>query len=117
MLVGDSAGQVKPLSGGGLYFGAKCAKICGKIVDEYLTNNYDLNYLKNYENLWKKEIGNEIDFGLRFRRIIKRMDNKSMDMLLEFIIKNNLVDVINEKGDMDNPSIIVKDLFKKFFKW
>ena len=62
MLVGDSAGQVKPLSGGGLYYGAKCAKICGKIVDEYLTNNYDLNYLKNYENLWKKEIGNEIDF-------------------------------------------------------
>ena len=117
MLVGDSAGQVKPLSGGGLYFGAKCAKICGKIVDEYLTNNYDLNYLKNYENLWKKEIGNEIDFGLRFRRIIKRMDNKSMDMLLEFIIKNNLVDVINEKGDMDNPSTVVKDLFKKFFKF
>ena len=117
MLVGDSAGQVKPLSGGGLYYGAKCAKICGKIVDEYLTNNYDLNYLKNYENLWKKEIGNEIDFGLRFRRIIKRMDNKSMDMLLEFIIKNNLVDVINEKGDMDNPSTVVKDLFKKFFKF
>ncbi len=115
MLVGDSAGQVKPLSGGGLYYGAKCAKICGKIVDEYLTNNYDLNYLKNYENIWKKEIGNEIDFGLKFRRIMKKMDDKSLDRLLRFIIRHNFVDYINEKGDMDNPSIVIKDLFKKFF--
>ncbi len=116
MLVGDAAGQIKPLSGGGLYYGAKSAKICGKIADEYLTNDYNLNYLKNYEHLWRKEIGSEIDFGLKFRKILKRMDNKSIDMLLEFIIKNNLLNIINEKGDMDNPSIIIKDLFKKFFR-
>ena len=116
MLVGDAAGQVKPLSGGGLYYGAKCAKICGKIVDEYLTNGYDLNYLKNYELLWKKNIGSEIDFGLKFRSIIKKMDDKKIDKLLEFIIKNNFTEYINEKGDMDNPSTILKDLFKKFFK-
>ena len=116
MLVGDAAGQVKPLSGGGLYYGAKSAKICGKIADEYLTNDYNLNYLKNYETLWRNEIGSEIDFGLKFRKILKRMDNKSIDMLLEFIIQNNLLNIINEKGDMDTPSIIIKDLFKKFFK-
>ncbi|WP_292460271.1 geranylgeranyl reductase family protein [Methanothermococcus sp.] len=114
MLVGDAAGQVKPLSGGGLYYGAKCAKICGKIIDEYLANNYGLSYLKNYDKLWKKDIGNEIKAGLRFRTLIKKMDDKKIDKLLEFIIKNNLVEHITKKGDMDNPSIILKDLFKKF---
>ncbi|AEH06107.1 geranylgeranyl reductase family protein [Methanothermococcus okinawensis] len=114
MLVGDAAGQVKPLSGGGLYYGAKCAKICGKIVDEFLSNDYNINYLKKYELMWRKSIGNEIDFGLRFRSILKKMDDKKLNMFLEFVIKNNLIEYINEKGDMDNPSTILKDLFKRF---
>jgi len=116
ILVGDAAGQVKPLSGGGLYYGAKSAKICAKIINEYLLNNHPLNYLKTYDYLWRKDIGSEIDFGIKFRKILKNINDKYMDMLLEFIINNNLIDIINKKGDMDNPSTIVEDLFKKFIK-
>lgn len=115
LLVGDAAGQVKPISGGGLYYGAKSAKICGKIIDEYLTEDkYDLKYLKNYETLWKREIGREIDFGIKFRSILKKMNNDNIDKFLEFIIENEFIEHIIKKGDMDNPSKVLRDILKGF---
>lgn len=115
LLVGDAAGQVKPLSGGGLYYGAKCGKICGRIIGEYLNGEYDMEYLKRYHTLWRKEIGREIDFGLKFRDLLKRMDDSMIDKLLEFIEKRELVDYIVREGDMDNPSRVLEGIFKKFF--
>ncbi len=112
LLVGDSAGHVKPLSGGGLYYGAKCAKICGKVIDEYLLNK-DKKVLKEYEKKWKNLIKREIDFGLRFRKILKKMDNRQYDKLLKFINDYNLTEFINKYGDMDSPSIVVKKVFKE----
>jgi geranylgeranyl reductase family protein len=114
LLVGDAAGQVKPLSGGGLYYGAKCAKICAKIIDEYLSNDYDLEYLKNYEKLWKREVGKEIDHGLTLRKIMNKMDDNKIDKIFKFVNDSELIDYINEKGDMDKPSTVVKDIFDRF---
>jgi geranylgeranyl reductase family protein len=116
LLVGDAAGQVKPLTGGGLYYGAKCAKVCGSVVDEYLSNDYNLNYLKNYEKFWKKEIGREIDIGLKIRKIFLKMSNSHIDKLLNFIKSQGLVDYINEHGDMDKPSDVVRHIFERYFK-
>lgn len=116
LLVGDAAGQVKPISGGGLYYGAKCAKICGRVIEEYLRGDYDIEYLKKYHTLWRKEIGREIDFGLKFRSILKRMDDNKIDKILEFIEKNDLIEYIVKEGDMDNPSKVLEGIFKKFLK-
>jgi len=115
LLVGDAAGQIKPLSGGGLYYGAKCAKICGRTIEEYLNSGeYDMEYLKSYHTLWRGEIGREIDFGLRFRKILKRMDDKMIDKLLEFIERNALIEYIVKEGDMDRPSKVIEGVFRKF---
>ncbi len=111
LLVGDAAGQVKPLSGGGLYYGAKCGKICGKIITNYLdTPSLNLDYLKKYDVLWKKEFKKEIDFGINLRKLIYNVNPNMSDKILQTIIKNNLMEFINEKGDMDNPSIILKEI-------
>jgi len=114
LLVGDAAGQVKPLSGGGLYYGARCAKICGRIVDEYLRGEYDIEYLKRYHTLWRREIGREIDFGLKFRGILRRMDDSTIDKILEFVEKRGLIDYIVREGDMDSPSKVLERIFKNF---
>ncbi|EHP84820.1 geranylgeranyl reductase family protein [Methanotorris formicicus] len=116
LLVGDAAGQVKPLTGGGLYYGARCAKICGEIVDKYLSNDYDLDYLKNYEKLWKREIGREIDIGLKIRKIFLKMNNNQIEKILNFIKNSGLIEYINEHGDMDKPSYVVKHVFENYFK-
>ena len=110
MLVGDSAGQIKPISGGGLYYGAKSAKICGEIITNYLSEELPINYLKNYDKRWKLQFKKEIDFGLKFRKILYNMNNKTVDKILEFIIQNNLVEYINNNGDMDRPSTIIGEI-------
>lgn len=113
MLVGDSAGQVKPLSGGGLYYGAKCGKICANTINEYFENEKDIDFLKNYEKTWKAEISSEIDKNIKFRKLLNGLNNSNMDKILEFINKNNLVEFINEKGDMDNPSKVIKPILER----
>ncbi|GAA0128072.1 geranylgeranyl reductase family protein [Methanococcus maripaludis] len=113
MLVGDSAGQVKPLSGGGLYYGAKCAKICADTINQYFEGNYDIEFLKNYEKNWKSEISSEIDKNIKIRKILNMINNDKMDRIFEFINKNSLVEFINEKGDMDNPSTVVKPILDR----
>ncbi|ABR54446.1 geranylgeranyl reductase [Methanococcus vannielii SB] len=113
MLVGDSAGQVKPLSGGGLYYGAKCGKICANTINNYFKGNYSLEFLKSYEKDWKKEFSKEIDKNLKIRRIFNMIDDGKIDRILEYVTKNNLLDIINEKGDMDSPSSVVWPILEK----
>ncbi|UXM84924.1 geranylgeranyl reductase family protein [Methanococcus aeolicus] len=112
MLVGDSAGQIKPISGGGLYYGAKSAKICGEIITNYLSEELPVNYLKNYDKQWKQQFKREIDFGLKFRKILYNMNNNSLDKILDFIIQNDLINFINDNGDMDRPSTILNYLIR-----
>ena len=56
MLVGNSAGQVKASTGGGVITGGICAKIASKACVESLEyERFDKNFYKEkYENLWKK---------------------------------------------------------------
>ncbi|MCS3922714.1 geranylgeranyl reductase family protein [Methanococcus voltae PS] len=111
MLVGDAVNQVKPLSGGGLYFGAKCAKLCAKTINNYNTNpNADLGYLKVYDDLWKSEIGKEINYGLKMSYLMNKLNNKNIGRILKYVNDKNLVDYINANGKMDEPSIILKKI-------
>jgi hypothetical protein len=41
------------------------------------------------------------------------INNDKMDRIFEFINKNSLVEFINEKGDMDNPSTVVKPILDR----
>jgi flavin-dependent dehydrogenase len=61
LLIGDAAGQVKPVSGGGLQPICKAAPILAKTAEEGLREN-DLSsrYLSRYEKRWKNEIGKEL---------------------------------------------------------
>ena len=60
-LVGDAACQVKPLSGGGLYYGMRCAEILADCIKE--------GNLSLYEKRWKKFLGKEIQSALRIRTV------------------------------------------------
>jgi flavin-dependent dehydrogenase len=46
LLVGDAAGQVKSSTGGGLYFGLRCAEILANDL-----KNYEMNWRKKFEKI------------------------------------------------------------------
>jgi digeranylgeranylglycerophospholipid reductase len=111
MLVGDAAAQVKPITGGGVYYGLKCGKIAGAIAAKAcLTGN--MKVLKTYEKRWRKEIGWEIAFGLKVHRLRCVMSDKDFDTIFRTLSRGDVLARITRKGDMDYPSVALRGLLK-----
>ena len=93
-LCGDSAGQIKSYTGGGLVYGLTCAKIAAEVINPQNPN------LSLYEKKWRQELMKEIRLG-NFVRKCYRLPN--------FIKKAGLSFLKNfKKIDQDKPSTIFK---------
>jgi len=96
MLVGDSAGQVKATTGGGVVLGCMAA---------------ELTKYEDYESRWRKKIGRELYLHLLIHRFMGRIPPEKIDLLFSILHDNK--DVIEEKGDMDLASKTVFALLAK----
>ncbi|MHA1576574.1 MAG: NAD(P)/FAD-dependent oxidoreductase [Candidatus Thorarchaeota archaeon] len=62
LLVGDSCGMVSPLTGGGIAYAMKAARIAAKVISECLEkDSLDASSLGKYQRLWQADFGK--DFG------------------------------------------------------
>ena len=114
LLVGDSAAQVKPTSGGGIYTGLLCATHCSSVAIESLNeNDFSSNFLKKYHKLWMADIGRELNLGMKFRNISKNLIDNQMDKYIEKFQNSEITEIITKYGDIDYPSKLVKPLLKK----
>ena len=114
MLVGDAAAQVKPASGGGIYTGLMCGKYCSSIAMESINNNNFTNfYLRKYQKLYQKNIGRELERGMKFRKIFKRLNDDQIDYYIEKFQNKKIIDIISRYGDIDYPSKLAPKLLKK----
>lgn len=113
LLVGDAASQVKPMSGGGLYYGLKAADICSDVIIDALDeDDNSRERLSEYHERWQKEVGEYISKGMKARKIFNFLSDKDLDKLIETLSKKEARRVIEEKGDIDHPSNLVKPLLK-----
>jgi digeranylgeranylglycerophospholipid reductase len=80
--VGDAAGQVKPLSGGGIYYGLLGADTAADTLHRALAED-DLSApsLAQYEKAWRDRLGKEIRNGYRARKLFERLSDKGIDRL------------------------------------
>jgi digeranylgeranylglycerophospholipid reductase len=114
MIVGDAASQVKPTSGGGLYPGLISADFCAKTAITALENNdFSAKNLSIYQKKWTDMIGKEIRIGMKFRKIFKDLTDEELDFYLKKFENEKIINTINEYGDIDFPSKLVKPLIKK----
>ncbi|OPY34865.1 MAG: Digeranylgeranylglycerophospholipid reductase [Methanomassiliicoccales archaeon PtaU1.Bin124] len=110
MIVGDAAGQVKPISGGGLYPGLTAAGMAGKVASDALeADDLSTNYLRRYEKAWKAELGKGLDRGYRVRKAFLRMDDDALDLAGRLMDTEEARGVLS-KGDIDHPTAIARDL-------
>ncbi|KAB3548006.1 MAG: NAD(P)/FAD-dependent oxidoreductase [ANME-2 cluster archaeon] len=111
LIVGDAAGQVKPTSGGGVYPGAVCAKIAGKIAaDAVLEGDTSVRRLSEYDKLWRARIGGELAIGRRINGWMARLSDSEINRLVGVLDDDELLDLITRYGDMDHPSVVVRKL-------
>jgi geranylgeranyl reductase family protein len=92
LAVGDAAGQVKPTTGGGIYYGLLCADIAaGTLSNALRQNDLSAKNLSRYEREWKRKIGRELTLGYWARKLYERLSDKQIDRLFD-VVKNNRID-------------------------
>ena len=109
LLVGDAAAQIKPITGGGVYYGMRCGKIAGETAAQACLTG-DITLLNDYERRWHKELGKEIAVGLKVHRLRCVMSDKDLDTIVRTLSKSELSQRIKREGDMDYPSILFHEL-------
>ena len=81
--------------------------IAGNTIVKCLETN-DLSQLKEYQKSWKNKFGKEFEKQRISRKILERIDNKTIDSLFDTITPE-MVDEISDKDDFDfHTSSIVK---------
>lgn len=110
LVVGDAAGQAKPLSGGGLYTGmvsADCAALTA--VEAFDNGDFTSSLLSSYQTRWRAVIGKELDRGYRIRKLFTRLSDKKIDEAGRLLNRGDVVDMLS-KGDIDFPCRLVPSI-------
>jgi len=92
IVVGDAAGQVKPTTGGGIYYGLLCADIAAHTLQQAMEhNNFSAGNLSSYGREWQRRLGRELKLGYRARKLFERLNDNQIDKIFD-IIKNSGLD-------------------------
>ncbi|MDD4876514.1 MAG: NAD(P)/FAD-dependent oxidoreductase [Dehalococcoidales bacterium] len=101
VVVGDSAGQVKPTTGGGVYFGLLCADIAASNLHRALeSGDLSAKSLSGYEREWKKLIGRELKICYYARKFYERLSDKQIDRIFNIIKSRDLEEVLFKDNDL-----------------
>jgi digeranylgeranylglycerophospholipid reductase len=88
ILVGDSARQVDPLTGGGIYNAMHCGRIAAKTILKCLEKgDFSDKALMDYENQWKEEIGQGLQRSLRVKNALEKMSDADLNHVAK-LMKN-----------------------------
>jgi len=61
--VGDAAGQVSPITGGGIYYAMKAAEIAAEVIIRSLEiGDNSVEFLRKYDSVWKATLGKDLHF-------------------------------------------------------
>lgn len=108
LAVGDAAGQVKPTSGGGIYYGILSADIAAAVLAEAASNDdFSAAFLARYQRRWRQRLGAELRRGYRLRRGYERLGDSRRARLFAIIrqwgIDRELAAVPELKFDWHGP--------------
>lgn len=84
MVVGDAAGQVNPLTGGGIISGMKGGMLAGQVAAAAVSEgDVTARRLGEYERLCREEIGDEISKYLKVKDYMLTLSDSELDSIAE----------------------------------
>ncbi len=111
IVVGDAAGQVKPLTGGGIYFGLVCAEMAVNNVDKAL-NEGDFRAVKlsAYEREWKSKLNGELKICRLAHRVYAGLSDTQLDRIFNITTGSGIVEdlVCSDELDFDFHSKLIR---------
>ncbi len=92
VLVGDVAGQVKPTTGGGIYYSLLCADIAAEEISGALRSDcLSEPRLMRYDRRWREVLGREMTTGYYARRLYEALGPGDMGRLMPLMAKSGLL--------------------------
>lgn len=100
LVVGDAAGQVKPTTCGGVYYGLLCADIATEVVHNALrTDSFSARRMSNYEKIWKKKLGRELEIGYWARKLYEKLSDRQIEQIFDIIEINRIHESLLQSPD------------------
>lgn len=104
MLIGDSAGHVKPVSGGGLHPAFVASGVLSRVFREADSRgDFSAGFLSAYERGWKRAMGGELGRGRLLRRLYDAATDADLDRAAEIVERRGLSEIL-DGIDLDRPS-------------
>jgi geranylgeranyl reductase family protein len=99
VIVGDAAGQSKPTTAGGIYSCGMGGILAGNAVTKYLETD-EYSQLQQYQKFWHGKFGKEFEKQRLARKILEKIDNKTIDIIFDTITPE-ITSEISNKDDFD----------------
>ncbi|WP_067260271.1 NAD(P)/FAD-dependent oxidoreductase [Methanobrevibacter cuticularis] len=84
LVVGDAAGQVNPLTGGGIISGMTCGMFAGKVAAEAITEkDYSAKRLSAYDKKCQEELGSKLNKYLKVKDYLSSLSDSELDSIAD----------------------------------
>jgi len=114
LVVGDSAGLVKPTTGGGIYYALLSGEFAAQTIGEaFEADNFSSRQLAHYEKAWKGVFGKELRVGYYARLLFETLNDQQLESLLEEFLSEEMLNEVMNAPDFSfdwHSNIIMKVL-------
>jgi digeranylgeranylglycerophospholipid reductase len=116
MLIGESAGQVIPLTGAGIHAAAVAAQMAARTAIRAMEKgNFSKDVLIGYPEEYEVHWGKRIRDSLKALRVLEKLDNEDFNQLAELMDSEDVLDLANGvdiarvgRRFLRNPAIGIK---------
>ncbi|MHA1125982.1 MAG: geranylgeranyl reductase family protein [Candidatus Heimdallarchaeota archaeon] len=116
--VGDTAGQTKATTGGGVIIGGIAGSLAGKYAAKIVDDQGNMKpLLKQYDKDWRSLLEKQLRSMKRFRKLVDLLKDKAFDMAFDTVIENDLVSLIEQKADIDSQAEVLRAILKHPAVW
>lgn len=113
MLVGAAAGQVKPLTGGGIYVGLSCAKLAARTAEVALGEEPTSKKLKAYERAVMGRFGWEFKLGTRVRKVLELLRDEDLGLVFGLLKSGEVRELVEKNFDFDHHDKLLRALLPR----
>jgi flavin-dependent dehydrogenase len=91
LVVGDAAGQVKPTSGGGIYYSLLASEIAAEVLATALAaDDLSATFLRQYQRRWQALLSRELEMGYSARRLYEFLTDQQISSLVRKAASNGI---------------------------
>ena len=101
LVVGDAAGQVKPTTGGGIFYSLLASEIASGSLDQALRDdNLSAGSLRAYQKEWKNLLSHELEVGYSARRAFEFLGDSHISSMVHQASRNGFVAELANSPDV-----------------